>query len=540
MHRHLALPLALLIACSSPPPSGDDLGGHQREVSSASPGAKAAVERGLVLLYAFNHDAAIEAFQEALRLDPSCAMAWWGIAHANGPHINNPEVSPERARAGREAADKAIALIGSATPVEQALIRAQDKRFAADPNALRGPLDRAYAEAMDKAWEAHSQDPDVGTLRAEALMDLQPWDLWDEAGRPKGQATIIVSTLEAVLRLQPDNPGANHLYVHAMEASPTPEKAQGAAERLRTLVPAAGHLVHMPAHIDARLGAWGRAIEANQAAIEADRKVAERTPKAGFYRLYMLHSQHFLAWAAMQAGRSALAEEAARAMVKGVPAEFIASSAPLVDGYMPVVLHVLVRFGKWDQVLQEPAFPPELIVANAVRHYARGVAWAALGRVEDAEVEARELGQWVAKIDERPIGNNLARKVLEIPVRALAGEIAFRKKDVDEAVAQLRQAVTVEDSLRYDEPPDWMTSPRHALAAVLLSAGRHDQAREVLQADLRRFPENVWALRGLVAAAEAAKEASKKSEYESRFQKAAAGADVQIESPCLCVPLPPK
>lgn len=526
--------VALLAGCSSTPPSGDDLGGHRREVSSASPAARAAVERGLVLLYAFNHDGAIEAFQEALRLDPSCPMAWWGIAHANGPHINNPEVSPERAKAGREAADQAIALLGSATPVEQALIRAQDARFSRDPAAPRGPLDRAYAEAMDKAWEAHPQDPDVGTLRAEALMDLQPWDLWDEAGRPKGATTIIVNTLEAVLRLQPDNPGANHLYVHAMEASPTPDKAQGAADRLRTLVPGAGHLVHMPAHIDARLGHWGRAIEANQAAIEADRRVAERTPKAGFYRLYMLHNHHFLAWAAMQAGRSELSLEAARAMVKGVPAEFIASSAPVVDGYMPVVLHVLVRFGKWDQVLQEPAFPPELIVANAVRHYARGVALSALGRVDEAEAEARELAAWVAKIDDRAMGNNPARRVLEIPVRTLAGEIAFRKGDVDEAVAQLRQAVAVENELRYDEPPDWMTTPRHPLAAILLSAGRHDQAREVLLADLRRFPENGWALRGLVAAS--AGEPSQRAEWEARFQRAWAGADVQIDTPCMCVP----
>lgn len=529
--------LGSLCACAAAPPAEPDLGGHRRELTAASPEARRAVERGLVLSYAFNHDAAIAAFREATELDPGCPLAWWGLAHANGPHINNPAVPPERAKAGWEAAQKALALRAGATPVEQALIDAQARRYAADPAAERGPLDRAYATAMGQAWLAHPTDPDVGTLYAEAMMDLQPWDLWTPDGQPKGQAELIVATLERVLELQPANPGANHLLIHAVEGSARPERGLPAADRLRTLVPDAGHLVHMPAHIDLRVGDYARAIESNRRAIAADARAGalRPVPPAGFYRVYMLHNHHFLAFAAMLAGRSGEALEAARSMVAGVPAEFVRDAAPLVDGYLPVVFHVLVRFGRWDEVLREPPFVGDLKVAPAVFHYARGVSLCALGRPDEAEGELHQLELQVEGIDERAVGNNPARNVLQIPLLALQGELAYRRGRTDEAVELLRRAVAAEDALVYDEPPDWMMTPRHPLAAILIAAGRHEEAEAVLQADLRRFPENGWALQGLLRCARARGDEAAARDLEARFQKAWAGADVKIDSPCLCV-----
>ena len=539
--------LLLLTACVGTPSGGEieppvgadvglDLGHHHRELTAATPKARRAVERGLTLAYAFNHDEAIAAFQEATELDPECPLAWWGLAHCNGPHINNAEVPPARAQAGYEAAQRALTLVSKAKPVEKALIEAQAARFAADPSAPRRPLDEAYAKAMAAAWWAHP-DPDVGALYAEAMMDLQPWDLWTPDGKPKGAATQVVETLTRVLELQPTNPLANHLLIHALEASPNPERALPAADRLRALVPDAGHLVHMPAHIDIRVGAYERAMESNRQAIAADaRTTAKRDiPKAGFYRLYMLHDHHFLAFAAMLAGRRQEALEAARNMVRGVPAEFIRDAGPLVDGYLPVAYHVLVRFGRWEEILDEPAYPPELAVSSAVRHYARGVALAALGRPDEAERELDALRTIAEGIDGRAVGNNPAKLVLQVPVAALTGEIAFRRGKLDEAVTSLREAVKVEDQLLYDEPPDWMMTPRHPLAAILISAGRWPEAEEVLQADLRRFPENGWALQGLLRCARGRGDEAAAKALEERFQKAWAGADTEIDTPCLCV-----
>lgn len=348
----------------------------------------------------------------------------------------------------------------------------------------------------------------------------------------------VVQTLTRVLELQPGNPLANHLLIHALEGSPRAAEAQPAADRLRTLVPDAGHLVHMPAHIDIRVGAYTKAMEANRQAIAADERAAAKRPipPAGFYRLYMLHDHHFLAFAAMLAGRSREAHEAARSMVSRVPPEFLRDATALVDGYLPVKLHVQVRFGRWEEILNEPGFPPELTVCNAVRHYARGVALSALGRPDEAEQELDRLRTLADGVDGRAIGNNAAKAVLQLPVHALAGEIAFRRGQTEQAIESLRQAVQLEDTLLYDEPPDWMMTPRHPLAAVLISAGRWAEAEEVLQGDLRRFPENGWALQGLVRCAHGRGDHAAAEALEARFKKAWEGADTAIDTPCLCVP----
>lgn len=513
----------------------DDLGTHHRRVATRSPAAQRLFDQGLVLAYAFNHDAAIASFRAAAREDPDCAMAPWGIALASGPHINNPAMDEARSRTAWEALSRARDLAARASELERELIDALAARYAADPAADRRPLDEAYAQAMREVWHRHPQDGDVGTLFAEALLDLQPWDVWTPDGQPKGNTPEIVATLEQVLRVQPENPGANHLYIHTMEASPAPERALAAADRLRTLVPGAGHLVHMPAHIDLRLGRYADASLANVRAMAADRKHAGEVPGAGFYRVYMAHNPHFLAFSSMMEGRCEAALEAARTMVREVPQEFLENAGPLIDGYLPVVCHVLVRFGRWQEILDLPPFPAHLAFSNATLGYARGVALAALGRTTEAEQELARVQAAITSMDGRVIGINEARVVLGIAARMLAGEIALHRGQHDDAVRELRAAAAIEDGLRYMEPPDWMHPVRHALGAVLIEAGRAAEAEQVFREDLKRFPENGWSLKGLSRALHARGLAVEEREADARFAKAWSRADVRIGSSCYCV-----
>ncbi|MBI1851560.1 MAG: tetratricopeptide repeat protein [Planctomycetes bacterium] len=527
-------------AGSASPPSFElysDLGHFHRAVSTRVPEAQRWFDQGMIFAFAFDHASATRSFQEAARLDPSCAMAWWGIALANGPHINNPMVDPEHAKAAWDAIEKAREFAASASPIERALIDAQAKRYSSTPVENRRAFDEAYANAMRELWHAHPDDADVGSLFAESMMDLRPWDLWTHEGLPQPGTDEIVATLEFVLARAPDHPLANHLYIHAVEASPHPEKALAAADRLRTLVPGASHLVHMPSHIDARIGHYAEAAAANERAIAVDRKRAARTAKTGFYQVYKAHNSHFLVYASMMEGRSAVALDTARAMIASIPPEFLATLGPFGDGFMPTIFHVLVRFGRWDDVLREPEFPPELVVSNAIRHYARAVAFAALDRLDEAEAEERLLATAVAAIDDkRPLGNNTARRTLEVATRMVRGEIAFRRGQVDDSFAILREAVTIEDSLQYDEPPDWMMPVRHALGAALLQAGRVEDAEKVYREDLAKTPDNGWALFGLWRCLELRDRPEEAQNAHARFQKAWSRADVALKSSCFCQP----
>jgi tetratricopeptide (TPR) repeat protein len=537
-----------ILACQSPAPqpadasasSGflyTDLGRHHRAITTTSKDAQRYFDQGLILAFAFNHDEAIRSFKEATKHDPSCAMAWWGIALANGPHINNPALDPEHARAAWEALEIARGFMPAANETERGLIDALSHRYAADPAADRGPLDRGYADAMRTLWHAHANDADVGSLFAEAMMDLRPWDLWTNEREAQPGTDEIVATLEAVLALDPQHPGANHLYVHALEASPHPEKALAAADRLRTLVPDAGHLVHMPAHIDLRLGHYAQASAMNERAIEVDTRHRALVPSAGFYHVYMAHNAQFLTYSSMMEGRSERALQAAHKMVGDVPQEFIEQMGPFIDGFMPIVLHTLVRFGRWDEVLAAPEFAPELPISNAIRHYARGVAFAAQNRVSEAKLERDELAHAIEKIDAHAIvGNSPASSVLAIAAYMLAGEIAFRESQLDESFALLREAAKIEDGLRYDEPPDWMMHARHALGAALLQAQRFDEAERVFREDLAIHPENGWALFGLARALEGRGAKADAADAKARFEKAWSRADVQLKSPCFCQP----
>ncbi len=548
----LALVALCALACTSDPrelertpapgqssgavPLWDDLGTYHRAVTTTSPDAQRYFDQGLVLAYGFNHDAALRAFEEAARIDPGCGMAWWGIAYASGPHINRPVQDPARARAALAALERARAC-DDLVEVERALIEAQSARFSPDAEATRAALDAAYAAAMQGVWTRFPRDADAGALYAESIMNVHPWDLWTPDGRPKNDVETIVATLEAVLALSPDHPHANHLLIHALEASPDPARAAPAADRLRTLVPGSSHLVHMPSHIDVRTGQWEQASQANERAIAADERHGSRVSDESFYQLYMAHNEHMLAFASMMEGRFEAALKAARGMVADVPPAVLKTdTGPALDGLMPVVFHVLVRFGKWQAVLDEPALDPSLRSSAAVRRYARGVSLAALGRLDEAEAEREALARAIADMDERPIGNNPAKVVLQVPLKVLEGELLFRRGRRDEGLAALREAVRLEDALLYDEPPDWMQPARHTLAATLLAADRPAEAERAAREDLARFPNNVWSLTGLARALRAQGQDTEAQEVEAQLARLARRADTEISSPCLCQP----
>ncbi|MFO0840636.1 MAG: tetratricopeptide repeat protein [Phycisphaerae bacterium] len=517
-------------------PLFNGMGDHHRAVTTQSRLAQRYFDQALTWAYAFNHDEAIRSFEAAGALDPDCAMAWWGAALCHGPHINNSLMTEAHQRGAWDSLQKALAARNKSSPIERELIDALAKRYANPAPADRAPLDRAYAEAMAAVWKAHPDDADVGTLYAESLMDLQPWDLWTQAGEPKGATPEIVSVLERVLSLNPLHPGANHLYIHTVEASPQPQRGIAAADRLRAMVPIAGHLVHMPAHIDVRVGQWAQASEANERAIKADERYRRISPQQDFYRVYMAHNHQFLAFASMMEGRRAVALSAARAMIAGVPEVYARQNAVMVDGYLPIALEAMMRFGLWDEILAEPQPPAYLPIYTAFWRFTRGVAQAAKGRVEDAQREQAEFRKIVAQIPQDALmAINPAHKVLSIADHVLAGEIALRRGQIDEAVSQLQAGVKVEDDLLYMEPPDWIQPLRHTLGAVLVSAGRFKDAEPVYREDLRRWPENGWSLYGLAECLKSRGADAEAAEVERRFKKAWSRADTQIKSTCLCV-----
>jgi tetratricopeptide (TPR) repeat protein len=388
---------------------------------------------------------------------------------------------------------------------------------------------------MKKVYESNKDDADVATLYAESMMDLLPWNLFDGKGQPRPETPEIIAVLEHALAIDAKHPGATHLYIHAMEASPTPEKALAAAEVLRTQVPISGHLVHMPAHIDVRVGRWDRAIEQNRAALAADAKYRAISPHQGFYRIYMAHNDHFLSWAAMMEGRSNDAITHAKAMSAKMPGDFVREWAVAIDGYTPIDIDALIRFGRWDDLLALEKPPAYLPIRTVMWHFGRGTAFAAKGDTEKANAELAAMREGIRALPAEQIMTlNPAQQVLSIGEHTLAGEIAYRSGKTDEAVAELTKAVEIEDTLRYIEPPDWIQPARHTLGAVLLAAGRTDDAEKVYRTDLEHWPENGWALHGLGEAL-ARKKSPEAAEVKARFEKAWARADTPIHATCLCI-----
>jgi len=473
---------ALLIGCQKEAPNNDariyeGFGNYQREISTESESAQKWFNQGMQLMYGFNHDEAIRSFEQAAAEDPSSPMPWWGIAYCNGININDPEMTEERSRLAWEASQEAQARIDAASPVEAALIGAVAQRYAWPPPEDRGELDQRYADAMEAVYGESPGDPDVAALFAEALMNLQPWDYWTDAGEPKGRTEEFVGIIERALDTHPLHPGANHFFIHAVEASSDPDRAIEAADRLTELVPGSGHLVHMPSHIYVRVGRYSDAAQSNVNAIQVDRAYLAEAPTPGLYAMYYGHNMHFLSYASMMSGNYEQAIQAARDLEAEIPESALRDYAGLIEGIMPTNFHVLIRFGKWEQILVEPDYPEWRLVSRAVRRYARSIANSALDRTEEARTELVAFEEAIAEVPEEWwILNNRVHDVLPIARAMVRGELLFREGKRDEAFKVLREGAAAEDALVYDEPPGWMLPVRHALGALLMADGRSAEA----------------------------------------------------------------
>lgn len=510
-------------------PLFEGLGDHHFPVTTQSDTAQAYFDQGLVFTFGFNHFEAVRSFREAVRHDEDCAMCYWGVALALGPHINAP-MMPEDVQPAHEALQQALDLAPEASEREQAYIEALSHRYSADPPEDRAALDRAYADAMRDVAERHPDDLDARTLFAESLMNLVPWDYWADDGEPRGETAELVDALEAVLEREPYHPGANHLYIHAMENSPAPERAEGAADRLAELNIQIGHMIHMPSHIYARVGRWHDASVANEQAIEADRAYLEAYEVEGMVPLlYHPHNIHFMAWTAGMEGRSERALVAADELVAATPAEMAADLA-FLKNYLIAPAVTQVRFEHWDDVLATPEPDQDSPFMRGMWHYARGLALAAGSDLDKARAESARLTDIAASDEaaalELPEAFLPGATMLGIADATLQGEIMLREGRADDAVEPLRRAVEVQDSLPYMEPPYWSNSARVNLGRALLEADRPAEAEEVYRADLEQYPRNGWALHGLAHSLKAQGDDEAAKEVAARFEDAWQHADV--------------
>jgi tetratricopeptide (TPR) repeat protein len=495
-------------------PLYDGLGSYSRKVTTDSAEAQRYFDQGLGFLHGFNHRAAVRAFQQAAELDPECAMAHWGVALACGPHINSMAVPLPAAELAWKELELAEKNAGNASPVERGLIDALAKRYANPQPEDRSGLDRAYADAMRVVWKKCPKDPDVGAFFAEAMMNLRPWDQWAPDGKPQPRTDEIIATLEAVLKLNPNHPLANHLYIHAVEASPNPERAMVAADRLRNLQPGLAHNVHMPSHIDIRTGQWLKAVDTNAKAVEADQRYRKIFGQAkGFLNVYIAHNRHMLSYAAMMTGQRDLAMKHIRAMVAEIPADFLKENAMQAEGNVAMPLEVMVRFGLWDEILAEPEkYTDKMWFTRAFHHAAHAIAYAAKGDTVNAR-KAQSVFVERAKLvpKEDFVSNNSCEALLAVAIPMVEGEILIAEGKIDSGIEQLRTAIQKEDALKYDEPPGWLIPVRHSLGAVLMKQQRFAEAEQVYREDLARLPENGWSLLGLAESFTEAKEKRRRS-----------------------------
>ncbi|MFC7896063.1 hypothetical protein [Streptomyces sp. NPDC057381] len=540
-----------------------DLGTHGRPVTTSSPEAQRWFDRGLVWTYAFHHEEAVSCFEAAAAADPDCAMAHWGIAYALGPNYNKPweafdaeelTRTVDRTHAAVERAHERATL--AATPVERALIDALRARYpqsraVEDCSVWNAP----YAESMRAVHALAPDDLDVATLYADALMNLTPWQLWDlRTGRPaEGARTLEAKdVLERALATEGGraHPGVLHLYIHLMEMSATPEAALTVADRLRGLVPDAGHLHHMPSHLEVLCGDYRRVVSDNTAAIAADEKYRARAGAMNFYTLYRAHNHHFKIYGAMFLGQYETALDAAARLEASVPEELLrVESPPMADwleGFLAMRVHVLIRFGRWADILGLPLPTDQRLycVTTAMLHYARGVALSATGRVDEAEAERARFREAVARVPgTRTLFNNTCADILAIAAAMLDGELEYRKGDHAAAFAALERSVELDDNLPYDEPWGWMQPTRHAYGALLLEQGRVEEAEAVYRADLGlddtlpralRHPGNVWSLHGLHECLERLGKEGEARIVAQQLGLAAALADVPVGASCFC------
>lgn len=475
------------------------VGNLHHPVSSNNPEAQKFFDQGLRLIYAFNHDEAGKSFQHAAELDPKLAMAYWGIAEAIGPNYNDP-ASDDRFAKAHQAIQKAVELAGNASPSEQSYMQAMALRFPADPKADRRKAAEAYHDAMRELSKKYPDDLDAATLFAESGMNLHPWGLWLLDGTPREGTQEIVATLESVIKRDPNHMGAVHYYIHSVEASQSPERALAAANRLASLAPAAGHLVHMPAHVYIRTGDYDAAVKTNEQAAAADRAYLKASGAQGIYpMMYYSHNLHFIACAGSMTGDYAEAKKAADMLAAHVGPHV--KAMPPLEAFMTIPLAVDVRFQKWSEILSTPQPSADMKVLTTYWHFARGMALAGTGKAGEAEAEYKALA---ATRDATPGDaifsmpfNNKTRNILTIATNVLGAKIAVAKKDHAGAIRMLQEAVRVQDSLNYGEPPDWFSPVREQLGAVLLMNGDAAAAEKVFREDLDRNPRNPRSLWGL-------------------------------------------
>ncbi|MGI9430340.1 MAG: tetratricopeptide repeat protein [Bythopirellula sp.] len=512
-----------------------DLGGFHYQVTTTSKAAQSWFDRGLAMCYGFNHEEAVRCFEKALAADPGMPMALWGIAYAWGPNINNMLIEPAQITKAEQTIQLARQQATNASDLERKLIDALAARYTTPVPENRDPLNEAYTDALRKIYQDHGDDPLVVSLYAESLMNLQPWLHWSADGKPGPHTPEIRQVLETGLQRWPDYPSLCHLYIHAMEASPTPELALPSANHLRDAMPGQGHLVHMPTHIDIWLGDYAKVIDYNRKAIVADEEFLRREGPANFYSLYRIHNYHFLVYGAMFDGQSELALETARAIKSQVPESMIREQVDFLDAFMPTDLHVLVRFGRWEEILEQPQPADYLLMSRAVWHYTRALAYAATNRVDQAEVEQDAFDEAMERVPETSfLFQNPSLSILGVAESMVAGEIAYRRGEFDEAFKHLREAVRRDDGLNYDEPWGWMQPARHALGALLLEQQRVAEAETVYREDLRRHPNNPWALHGLAECLEKQGKTKESAQCRAQFTTAAERTDVTITRSCFC------
>ena len=494
-----------LLAQSKPPVLMPGLGQHHHTISTKSPEAQRFFDQGLTLVFAFNHEEATRSFRRASELDPQSAMAFWGVALAWGPCINL-DVDPPHEEAAYEAVQKALSLASGATEGERAYIRALAKRYSPNPKVDLRKLDAAYANAMRELSGQYPDDFDAATLYAESLMDLHPWKLWSLDGHPAEGTQEAIAVLESVLRRSPDHIGANHYYIHAVEASPHPEWALVSARRLETLAPGAGHLVHMPAHTYMRVGDYSAAAHSTGAGADVDREYLRASATTGsmYDMMYYCHNLHFLAAADSMAGDFTHAKQAADELAAHVGP--MLHDMPVAEAYVPYQIFVLVRFHRWDEVLKLPPPDPKLAMTTALWHFARGSAFVAKGRLAMAESERGILEtarkETPAEVEFSFYGNK-AQAFLGIAANILDARIATAQADPALAIQHWEKAVEIEDKLYYGEPPEWFYPVRESLGSALLLNGQAGRAETVFRADLEQYPRNPRSLFGLLKSLEA-------------------------------------
>ena len=511
-------------------PRLQNLGDHKFPVTTSSARAQLFFSQGMMLTYGFNHAEATRSFRETARLDPNCAMAYWGMALVLGPNINMA-MAPEAEPQAYELIQKAVALKKYASEKEKAYIDALALRYSGEKKPDRNALDRAYTKAMRDLHKRYPADLDAATLYAEAVMDLRPWNYWTRDMQPYPETKEVMQVLESVLAGNPNHPGAIHLYIHTVELA-RPELAEAGADRLWNLAPGAGHLVHMPSHIFRRIGRYHDASKSNLDAVAADEDYIEQCRAQGVYPLaYYPHNIHFLWDSATMEGRREIALDAARKSASSIPADAW-REVPLLHQFLVAPLFAYTRFGEWEAILSEPPPPQDSLFWTGVWHYARGMALTATGKLNEADRELDSLRGIAAQksLDGYRVtfSRNGAKAILEIANEVLAGELAAKRGYHDLAIARLHRAILLEDNLIYNEPPDWHVPARQALGALLLAAGRPAEAESIYWQDLSRNRENGWSLFGLMQSLRAQGKTEQAAMIEARFRKTWNRADVTL------------